>query len=76
MGGGIPYAQSLWEDRGDPKRPENAMDGWRSDDDIAVLVVSHLENYDKGHPPSDVKSPEKRLRPVLQRLRTDRCCFF
>jgi hypothetical protein len=47
------------------------MDGWRSDHDIAVLVVAHLENYDKGHPPPDIKSAEKRLRPVLRQLGTD-----
>jgi hypothetical protein len=47
------------------------MDGWRSDHDVAVLVVAHLENYDKGHPPPDVKSVEKKLRPVLVELRKD-----
>jgi hypothetical protein len=67
---GIAYAQTLWEGRGDPKLPENAMEGWRSDHDIAVLVIAHLENYDKGHPPPDVKSAEKRLRPVLKQLRS------
>jgi hypothetical protein len=66
---GIAYAKGLWEDRGDPKRPENAMGGWRSDRDVAVLVLAHLENHDKGHPPPDIKTVEKRLRPVLKQLR-------
>jgi hypothetical protein len=67
---GIAYAKRLWEGKGDPKRPENAMVGWRSDRDIAVLVLAHLEDHDKGHPPPDIKTVEKRLRPVLVQLRT------
>jgi hypothetical protein len=76
---GFQYLCQLWDERGDPLLPENAVDGWRADADAGRAVQAHLakpRGKGKGKKPQkpdpqepDLSNVMKRVSPMLQILR-------
>ena len=62
------FAEGEFKRRGDYTDPQNAEDGWRSQADLARLVVDYMAKHNGGNVPSDsmVKS---HLKNLLERIR-------
>jgi hypothetical protein len=54
--------------RGDPLDPLNAVDGWRSDADVARAVAAHIAIGDRQ---PDLKHTARVIRPELKRWRAE-----
>jgi hypothetical protein len=71
---GFRHMRELLDERGDPRKPEDATDGWRSDADVGRAVASHLAVPVPGDAPRepDFRHTMRRIRPELQRWRAER----
>ena len=54
--------------RGDPANPINAVEGWRSDADVARLVAAHIAIDDR---PPDLKHTARTIRRELEKWRAE-----
>jgi hypothetical protein len=70
---GFRYVRKLWAELGDPRRPENAKDGWRADADVGRAVQEYIRKPDPKEPGSfkepDFKHTMNCIRPLLKELR-------
>jgi hypothetical protein len=70
---GFRHVRKLWAELGDPRRPENAKDGWRADADVGRAVQECIRKPDPNEPDSfkepDFKHTMKRIGPLLKELR-------
>jgi len=65
----VQHLRNLWKERGDPRDPLSAQEGWRSDIDAARNVADHLGKLDPEQEPPDPKTVADKLRPEIHRLR-------
>jgi hypothetical protein len=54
--------------RGDPKRPGDQEEGWRSDEDIGRAVIAYLAKRNGGKEP-DLKNAMKKIGPAIKEWR-------
>jgi hypothetical protein len=66
-GEGFLFMRQELDRRGDPLDPLNAVDGWRSDADVARVVAAHIAIG--GGP--DLKHTERVIRPELKKWRAE-----
>jgi hypothetical protein len=66
---GLQFMRRELDERGDPKNPINAVEGWRSDADVARLVAAHVALPDGRQP--DPKHTARVIRPELQKWRAE-----
>ena len=62
------FAKGEFESRGDFNDPLNAEDGWRSQADLARLVISYMAKHNGGKEPSE-SEVKKHLKDLLERIR-------
>jgi hypothetical protein len=65
---GFQFMRSELDKRGDPKKPINAVKGWRSDADVARLVAAHIAIGDQQ---PDHKHTARVIRPKLKEWRAE-----
>jgi hypothetical protein len=68
-GEGIQFMRRELDKRGDPRNPINAVEGWRSDADVARSVAAHIA-LPNGRAP-DFKHTARIIRPELKRWRAE-----
>jgi hypothetical protein len=64
---GLQYLRKLLDEKGDPLKPENAGDGWRSDADAGRAVVDYLETDDRR--PDFKNAMKTHVGPALKEWR-------
>ena len=62
------FAKGEFERRGDYNDPQNAEDGWRSQADLARLVLTYMAKHNGGKQPSE-SEVKKHLKDLLARIR-------
>jgi hypothetical protein len=62
------FAKREFENRGDYNDPQNAVDGWRSQADLARLVINYMKKHNGGKEPSD-SSVKSHLKDLLDSIR-------
>ena len=62
------FAKGEFQNRGDYNDPQNAVDGWRSQADLARLVLNYMEKHNGGKEPSD-SEVKSHLKDLLDSIR-------
>jgi len=62
------FAKKEFENRGDYNDPQNAVDGWRGQADLARLVSSYMGKHNGGKEPSDSEG-KRHLKDLLDNIR-------
>jgi hypothetical protein len=63
----------LWEERGDPRDPQNRSNRWKSDEDLYKEVQARMAKIerrtDRSYEPPDTSTIRKHLKPLIKSLR-------